>query len=236
MMDRWRAWQVLVDGVLATPHGTRRLVARHAEPPGAHFVGLDDQSAFADYFTTDARGTIAAALPGWPVTRYVTILADAIDQAGWAAAGYRLDAVETLMVRDLALPLPAPPALPIEWVTDPDVAAWCGAHDPLGERWIAPLATADATLRHAVLRVDGLPASRGRITRLTPDAGFVTSVATAPALRRRGLADALMRGMLHDEAQRGARWSVLQAAPGAAGVYARLGYRALSPTWVLVAP
>lgn len=235
-MDRRRAWQVLVDGVLTTPHGTRTLVARHGAPPGAHFVDVNDQTAFADYFTTDERGTIAAMLPAWPATRYVTVLADVIDRVAWAAAGYRLDAVETLMVRDLALPLPAVPQPPVEWVQDAVSAAWHNTHDPLGECWIAPLATTDVRLRHAVLCVDGLPASRGRITRLTPDTGFVTSIATAPALRRRGLADALMRGMLHDEAQRGARWSVLQAAPGAVGLYARLGYRALGPTWVLVAP
>ncbi len=50
------------------------------------------------------------------------------------------------------------------------------------------------------------------------------AVATAPAWRRRGLARALMRGVLGDAYRRGARTASLQSTPMGEPLYASLGF------------
>ncbi len=64
----------------------------------------------------------------------------------------------------------------------------------------------------------------------TADVTGVYLVATASAARRRGLASALMGGLLREAKARGCVAAVLQATPQGHGVYRRLGFRDVD-TW-----
>jgi ribosomal protein S18 acetylase RimI-like enzyme len=88
---------------------------------------------------------------------------------------------------------------------------------------------ADAPWRHVVGLLDGQPVATCSLFRTDQSLG-VYWVGTVPAVRRRGVASAL----LEDARAHGERLAVLHSTEMARGLYARLGFQAHAPIEVYV--
>src|SRR5690606_18325707 len=80
-----------------------------------------------------------------------------------------------------------------------------------------------APLRYYVGYLDGVAVAAAEVT-IAADVAGVYNVSTLEQRRRRGLASTLLRHALLDVRRQGIQRAVLQAAPGATGVYAQLGF------------
>lgn len=168
----------------------------------------------------------AAGVSAWGVWVHED---DAIAGAALASAGLSIDSRPTAMAMDLA-ELAAAPAcvgddMIVERTADLDVIA-----QPLSAGYGFPAALLASGLPRlldhveaSVARIGGLPAAAAVVVRRGGDAG-VFMVATAPELRGRGAAAAVVHHALVHARDRGCTTSTLQSSAAGRSVYARLGY------------
>jgi GNAT superfamily N-acetyltransferase len=90
------------------------------------------------------------------------------------------------------------------------------------------LAGARPQIRMYYAESEGMPVAHALSVQLRTRTAWVHDVFTHPAHRRRGLASALMRFMLQDDASHGVAHSVLLASHTGALLYPQLGYAAIS--------
>jgi ribosomal protein S18 acetylase RimI-like enzyme len=185
--------------------------------------------AAARYFVPKGRGWMLALCEDWVAPRPLERAEEVL-----ARHGLKLSMVATGMVAErLAPPMRPPPTLDIRHATDS--AGRCHLADLNARCYDMPLAVGreafdvpalfsgdskgyigfrqdEAASSAAVIRVD--------------DVAYVAMVATLPAHRQLGCAEAVMRHGL-DEARRawGLERTVLHATPAGLPVYRRMGYR-----------
>ncbi|WP_284349165.1 GNAT family N-acetyltransferase [Roseisolibacter agri] len=94
------------------------------------------------------------------------------------------------------------------------------------ERAASALLADGSPQRFHVAYLDGVPVATAEVTLAGGSAG-VFNVATRTAFRRRGIGGAVTAHALRDAHVAGARRGVLEASADGAGVYARLGFRAM---------
>ncbi|KQU88268.1 GCN5 family acetyltransferase [Mesorhizobium sp. Root102] len=158
---------------------------------------------------------------------------DGPTRAAYKALGYRLLRTEGFFVHRLRQ-IPSPPAVAsVERVQTAERAAQLGkiirrlpiADDLLGD---------SAPFRQYVA-VDGADIV-GRVRSLDAvGATWCSSMYVEPSHRRRGIGQALMSKMLHDDRARGSRYSVLAATHAGALLYPRMGYERIG-TLLIFAP
>jgi ribosomal protein S18 acetylase RimI-like enzyme len=239
-MDREGAWDTFIEGFTGTAYARRVGTRFRAGPLDAVRLFDEDQPGepFEEFFAracAPAEAIAAVTAARTLAEHYITALDDRPGLvAAYADGGYRLIHSEALMLCDLAASEPEEPGHEARLVRDAAEAERLNASDSQGITWILPENLADDRMRHYVVSVDGKLAARGRNLRLDAARGYVSRVYTAEAYRRRGLARALMRRLLADEQERGARWSVLTASGMGQGLYAELGYRALATIHIFV--
>jgi GNAT superfamily N-acetyltransferase len=237
MLDRETTWALFVAGFTGTAHA-RRFGTRLARGPvrGMRFTGGEERpnEPFDDFFVraADPAAALAALTALNPLTEhYLTVLDDRPGLvADYEDGGYRLSYSESLMVRDLRSVEPEESNLETVVARAKADADWLNAHDPEGLRWISPDNLTDPRMSHYSVIVNGRPVARGRTLRVDADHCYVSRVYTAESLRRRGLGRSLVQRMLADDANRGARWSVLMSSAMAVGLYAGLGYQTVGTT------
>ena len=168
---------------------------------------------------------------GLPPRVHVPLPVHAELDTALAARGWKLSTPTQVQVAAVRTALQAVRAAdaPVELAPAPD-AAWLGVYRYRGGA-LPPVAAQVLTGRDRVAFAsvrdgDGVLAT-GRA--VVDDAWCgITAVEVAPAARGRGLAKAVMRGLLGWAAENGARWSYLQVADdntAALGLYERLGFR-----------
>jgi hypothetical protein len=147
-----------------------------------------------------------------------------------AADGLTIDSRPTAMGLDLSTlgPAAAPEGISVELTRDVALLA-----EPLAAGYGFPAALLTAGLPRLldyaegwVALVDGVPASGAVVVRCGDDAG-VFLVATAPNLRGRGAAEAVVRHALLHARDEGCTTSTLQSSAMGRSVYERIGYAAL---------
>jgi GNAT superfamily N-acetyltransferase len=158
---------------------------------------------------------------------------DGPTRAAYKSLGYRLLRTEGFFVHRLRQ-IPSPPAVAsVERVQTAERAAQLGkiirrlpiADDLLGD---------SAPFRQYVA-VDGADIV-GRVRSLDAvGATWCSSMYVEPSHRRRGIGQALMSKMLHDDRARGSRYSVLAATHAGALLYPRMGYERIG-TLLIFAP
>jgi GNAT superfamily N-acetyltransferase len=143
---------------------------------------------------------------------YLLVIDDQPDTlAAYTATGYRLAFSEYLMARSLDDLPPANLTVPVAFVRDETEAAQVNAADAETEPWVRPGNREASNIRHYYVTHDGVIAARARSWQPDQACSYVTHVFTHPAYRRRGLALAVMRVLLHDASTRGAQTTVLAA-------------------------
>ncbi len=141
--------------------------------------------------------------------------------AAYTALGYSFEGQEWLMT--LPLTAAALPTTQAEHIRDPNIVAQINA---ASRRRIFPpteLDRPDLTVV-AVLEA-GVPVAWGGQVWATPQQPYVTHIHTLETHRRRGLALAVMRALIHEACTRGATASVLAATAMGRSLYQRLGYQ-----------
>nr|WP_192181147.1 GNAT family N-acetyltransferase [Mesorhizobium amorphae] len=163
------------------------------------------------------------ARPGFAIS--VVIANDEPDgptRTAYKALGYRLLRTEGFFIHRLRQ-IPSPPAVAsVERVRTAERAAQLGKI--MRRRPIADNLLGDGAPFRQYVAVDG-DAIVGRVRSV--DAGGATWCAdmyVEPSHRRRGLGQALMAKMLHDDRAHGSRCSVLAATHAGALLYPRMGY------------
>lgn len=172
---------------------------------------------------------------GIPAWRVSVPHADAEAARLLSLAGYQPgDAVPVMAVplegvsEPLALP---PPGLPLE--RPASLAELIALNEEAFEERMAHLGDWGARVAPPVHALQVREAGRVLAAGLSVDTADVTGiylVATASEARRRGLASALMWGLLREAQARGRAAAVLQATPLGHGVYRRMGFRDVD-TW-----
>lgn len=163
------------------------------------------------------------ARPGFAIS--VVIANDEPDQpvrAAYKALGYRLLRTEGFFVQSLRQ-IPNPPAVvSIERVQTAERAAQLGKI--IRRRPIADDLLGDSAPFRQYVAVDG-DAIVGRVRSVDAvGATWCEAMFVEPSHRRRGIGQALMAEMLHDDRARGSRCSVLMATYAGALLYPRMGY------------
>lgn len=100
---------------------------------------------------------------------------------------------------------------------------------PLGE-------LQDPALLHYFVTANNQPTAYGRTARYDETIAWVSHIFTAEKQRGQGYATALMRQLLTDSAQAGVGQSLLLSTEMAHSLYARIGYRNITPIAILQAP
>ncbi|HET7155442.1 MAG TPA: GNAT family N-acetyltransferase [Hyphomicrobiaceae bacterium] len=158
---------------------------------------------------------------------------DESTRSGYKALGYRLLATEGFFVHPLArVPRPSP-AITIERVRTPELAARLGkitrtrpiATDLLGD---------DAPFRQYVALAGKEIVGRVRSVDAV-GATWCADMYVDPSHRRRGIGQALLGRMLRDDRSRGSKASVLTASHTGALLYPRVGYERIG-TLFMFAP
>lgn len=155
----------------------------------------------------------------------VVIADDEPDQpvrTAYKALGYRLQRTEGFFVQRLRQ-IPSPQAVvPIERVQTAERAAQLGK--TMRRRPIADDLLGDGAPFRQYVAVDG-DAIVGRVRSVEAvGATWCADMYVEPSHRRRGIGQALMAKMLHDDRVRGSRCSVLTATHAGALLYPRMGY------------
>lgn len=163
------------------------------------------------------------ARPGFAIS--VVIANDEPDQpvrTAYKALGYRLLRTEGFFVQSLRR-IPSPPAVvSIERVQTAERAAQLGKI--IRRRPIADDLLGDGAPFRQYVAVDG-DAIVGRVRSVDAvGATWCEAMYVEPSHRRRGIGQALMSKMLHDDQARGSRCSVLMATHAGALLYPRMGY------------
>lgn len=162
-------------------------------------------------------------------------LAEALQRAGCAERAGRLPAM-LLAVEDLAEgPEPAQHGLAFVEATE---AATCAAWVETliaGFGWEAeagavraahaalPATVAAGRARAYLATLEGVPAACCQVVESDGIAG-IFALGTIPAVRRRGIASALLRHVIDAAASGGTRWASLRAMPDSEPIYHRLGF------------
>ncbi|HEX8436503.1 GNAT family N-acetyltransferase [Archangium sp.] len=210
------SWSMMNAAFLPSPVGTEEALERAA-------------AAAASYFVPRGRGWMLALCEDWVPPRLRT-------RAGelFAGHGLKLSLVATGMVAERLAPALRPlPTLEIRQATDSagrsllaDLNARC--YDmPLEvgrEAFDVPALFAGDSKGYVGFR-QGEAASTAAVLRVD-EVAYISMVATLPAHRQLGCAEAVMRRAL-DEARRawGIERTVLHATPAGLPVYRRMGYR-----------
>ncbi|ANT51896.1 GNAT family N-acetyltransferase [Mesorhizobium amorphae] len=163
------------------------------------------------------------ARPGFAIS--VVIANDEPDgptRTAYKALGYRLLRTEGFFIHRLRL-IPSPPAVAlVERVRTAERAAQLGK--VMRRRPIADNLLGDGAPFRQYVAVDG-DAIVGRVRSVDAvDATWCADMYVEPSHRRRGLGQALMSKMLHDDRAQGSRCSVLTATHTGALLYPRTGY------------
>ena len=160
---------------------------------------------------------------------------DGPTRTAYKALGYRLLRTEGFFVHRLRR-IPSPPAVAVasvERVQTAERAAQLGKiirRQPIPDQLLGD----SAPLRQYVA-VDGADIV-GRVRSLDAvEATWCSSMYVEPSHRRRGIGQALMSKMLHDDRARGSRCSVLAATHAGALLYPRMGYERIG-TLLIFAP
>lgn len=174
------------------------------------------------------------ARPGFAVS--VVIANDEADgptRTAYKALGYRLLRTEGFFVQPLRR-IPSPPTVvSIERVRTAERAAQLGKI--MRRRPIAADMLGDGAPFRQYVAVDG-DAIVGRVRSVDAvGATWCTDMYVEPSHRRRGIGQALMAKMLHDDRACGARCSVLMATHTGALLYPRIGYERIG-TLLIFAP
>ena len=230
-----------------------------AARPGAEQVGpfaalfSDDPSPFANYaipldFAAPSPEDVAALVAAFqtrdrkPRLEYVPAAAPAVE-AALAAAGFTVELRPPLMTRrpDGSTPPPPPEGFDLAFVTDPvEVRA---ARAVQGEAFGEPRPPSDAevgfelaALAHGRRMLCARDLATGEIVGvgglMTPRDGVteVVGIAVRPALRRRGIGQAIADGLARAAFEAGCALAFLSAKDDAAGaVYLRVGFQRRTP-------
>jgi GNAT superfamily N-acetyltransferase len=147
---------------------------------------------------------------------------DGPTRTAYKALGYRLLRTEGFFVHRLRQ-IPSPPAVAsVERVQTAERAAQLGKI--IRRQPIADDLLGDSAPFRQYVAVDGADIV-GRVRSLDAvGATWCSSMYVEPSHRRRGIGQALMSKMLHDDRARGSRYSVLAATHAGALLYPRMGY------------
>ncbi|MER9297353.1 GNAT family N-acetyltransferase [Mesorhizobium sp. M0621] len=158
---------------------------------------------------------------------------DGPTRAAYKALGYRLLRTEGFFVHRLRQ-IPSPPAVAsVERVRTAERAAQLGRI--IRRQPIADDLLGDSAPFRQYVAVDGADIV-GRVRSLDAvGATWCSSMYVEPSHRRRGIGQALMSKMLHDDRVRGSRYSVLAATHAGALLYPRMGYERIG-TLLIFAP
>lgn len=146
-------------------------------------------------------------------------------QQAYESLGYRLDFVETLMARPLTnLPL-MDERHEVLWVRGRDQMDWVNHIAGQEDAAARPADLDDPTFRFYVLRQKERTLCRARSARYNETSTWVSHVFTDPACRKQGLAQAVMRKLLWDDAAAGHTFSLLLSTQVGYSLYHHLGYQ-----------
>jgi GNAT superfamily N-acetyltransferase len=159
--------------------------------------------------------------------------ADEPIRTAYKALGYRLLATEGFFVQRLKCVPGATPAVTIERVRTPDLAARLAKVTrtrPIADNLLGK----DAPFRQYVALAGKAVVGRVRSVDAA-GATWCTDMYVSPAHRRRGIGRALLARMLRDDRARGSKCSVLTASHTGALLYPHLGYERIG-TLLMFAP
>lgn len=139
--------------------------------------------------------------------------------------GYQVNFVETLMARPLTnLSIPDKRA-DVKWVRGHDRLDWVNHIEGQEDAAAMPADLDDPTFRFYVLRQDKRTLCRARSAHYSDTIAWGSHVFTDPAYRKQGLAQAVMKKLLWDDAAAGHTFNFLLSTQAGHSLYHHLGYQ-----------